>query len=205
MATMAGLGKMKQSLNAHVQPALKRSRCAFTLIELMVAIGIIGILAALILPTLSKSKLSARATGCINNLRQIGLALQLYADENDNRYPTMYDAPIGGEGIVTTNLLPTVDKVLVSYLTSSNLLRCPSDSRGLFEQTGCSYAWNPLVNGGDVTEPKLFNSPFDRRQIPLFFDREAFHREKGEGRGVNYLYADGHVQNELVLEAPRSR
>jgi len=196
---------MKQSLNAHVQPVLQRSCSAFTVIELMVAIGVIGILAALILPALSKSKLSARATGCINNLRQIGLALQLYADENDNRYPTMFDAPIGGEGIVTTNLLPTVDKVLVSYLTSSNLLRCPSDSRGLFEQTGCSYAWNPLVNGEDVTEPKLFNSHFDRRQIPLFFDREAFHREKGEGHGVNYLYADGHVQNELVLGVPKSR
>jgi prepilin-type N-terminal cleavage/methylation domain-containing protein/prepilin-type processing-associated H-X9-DG protein len=200
-----GLDKKKQSLNARGQPVPKRSCSAFTVIELMVAIGVIGILAALILPALSKSKLSARATGCINNLRQIGLALQLYADENDNRYPTMFDAPIGGEGIVQTNLLPTVDKVLVSFLTSSNLLRCPSDSRGLFEQTGCSYAWNPLVNGEDVTEPKLFNSHFDRRQIPLFFDREAFHREKGDGHAVNYLYADGHVQNELVLGVPKSR
>src|SRR5881394_2508666 len=66
---------------------LTKSRRAFTVVELMVVVGVISILAALVFPALSKSKLSARATGCLQNLRQIGLAVQLCADENDAHYP----------------------------------------------------------------------------------------------------------------------
>ena len=202
---MASWRKLEQTANAQTRPMSRHRYRAFTLLELMVAIGIISILAALILPTLARSKLSARATGCISNLRQVGMALQLYADENESHYPTMFDAPVGRDSAVTTNLLPRVDQILISYLSSSNLLRCPADNRGLFEETGCSYAWNTLLNGQEINEPKLFNSRFNRHNVPLFFDREAFHRERGEGRDVNYLYADGHVENELVIEPPKPR
>ena len=183
--------------------SLKRARLghpAFTVVDLMVVITVVGILAALVLPALSKSKLSARATGCLSNLRQIGLALQLYADENESRYPVMFDVPLGTNAVMLTNLLPKVDTVLMNFLTSTNLLRCPADDRAFFERTGCSYAWNTLLNGQDMMSPTLFGSRFRPNQIPVFFDRDSFHREKGEGRGVNYLYADGHIENQLKLE-----
>src|SRR6185312_3468750 len=60
---------------------------AFTLPELLVTIAIIGILAALLLGALSRSKATARSASCKNHLHQMGLALQMYANENAGRYP----------------------------------------------------------------------------------------------------------------------
>ena len=60
---------------------------AFTLIELLVVIAIIGILASLLLPSLSRAKARAHSASCKNHLHQMGLALQMYVQENDDRYP----------------------------------------------------------------------------------------------------------------------
>lgn len=174
--------------------------CGFTLVEMLVVLAIISVLAALLLPTLNKAREAGRSTACLSNLRQIGLALQLYVQDYNNRLPFMRDRLADTNALPATNALPGMEVVLLNHLGSTNVLRCPSDRKRLFELTGSSYAWNSLLNGQDADRLEVFAIQFDPHQIPVAFDKEPFHRARGEKRGINYLYADGHIKNLLTIE-----
>ena len=168
---------------------------AFTLIELLVVIALIASLAALLLPVFGRAKESGRATVCLSNLHQMGLALQLYVQDNGNHLPYMRD-----KSLTTTNTLPSPDLVLSNYLGNIHVLQCPSDRQNLFQTTGSSYSWNSLLNGENADHLTALGMQFDPHQIPLMFDKAGFHKARGPNKAVNYLYADGHIKNLLAIE-----
>lgn len=168
---------------------------AFTLIELLVVLAVIAILAALLLPAVGRAKESGRGAACLSNLRQIGIALQIYVQENQNRLPFMRD-----RSLTVSNDLPAPDLVLSNHLGNVKVLKCPSDQQQLFDNTGSSYSWNSLLNGQDADHLKVMGINFDPHQIPLMFDKDRFHIARGPKKAQNFLYADGHIKNLLVLE-----
>jgi len=181
-----------------------RSGLAFSLVELLVVIGIIALLAALLLPTLGKAKESGRGAACLNNLRQIGIVLNIWINEHDNKLPELYDPLINLTAVATnvaslTNKI-TVDQLLTNDLDSKQVFRCPSDRKALFEQTGSSYSWNVLVNGQNVDQLKVMSVAIPADQAPIMFDKEPFHFLRGPTKAYNFLYASGQSRSELFLE-----
>jgi prepilin-type N-terminal cleavage/methylation domain-containing protein/prepilin-type processing-associated H-X9-DG protein len=96
-------------LMPHGSPPFREQR-AFTLVELLVVIGIIAILAALLFPVVGKVRAKADNTKCLSNLRQIGVAINLYATDNDNGLPGPIGSGVSGT-LVNTGTLALVYKL----------------------------------------------------------------------------------------------
>ncbi|MGI5818944.1 MAG: type II secretion system protein [Armatimonadota bacterium] len=91
----------------------------FTLIELLVVIAIIAILAAILFPVFARAREKARQTTCLNNVKQIGLAVLMYAQDNDEKLPMRYDSSSPRIGIM---------QATQPYIMNSGVHDCPSAS-----------------------------------------------------------------------------
>ena len=122
-----------------------RQRPGFTLIELLVVIAVIGILAALLMPTVINSMKAARATNCKGNLRQLSGAFTIYAQHHSG-----FMCPSGSPGSSPPRKFPNWDKNLKQITGDSDVVRCPSKKRAKVGY-GLNHMWigPSQIYGGD--------------------------------------------------------
>ena len=200
-----------------------RNSQAFTLIELIVVIAIIGLLSSMLLPTVDRTFAKSRSIVCMNNLRQIGTALHLYIADNNGRFPAIeipgfpvYDemGDDSKEALLGENVEPkSLMEAFGPYGVTEKTLRCPEDvrNRNRFEETkqasqgkgedgqgeGTSYQWRPFLDEETTGGAKIvFNrgGTIFERQIRLSRFRILFDIDPVHFGQLNYLFADGSVR-----------
>jgi prepilin-type N-terminal cleavage/methylation domain-containing protein/prepilin-type processing-associated H-X9-DG protein len=202
------LNKRRAQPSIPIVVTLRKLRIrAFTLLELLVVIAIIAILASLLLPALSRAKARAVTAKCANNLRQLGLAMQMYADDFQGFVPAAH----GSVPWTSTDPVPW-SRPLLDYYNNTNILTCPPlvqiykspynyfmGSRAVFLANG---------NGGSLSlrqiqQPSQYllsgdtNYRFDPTdadpdnytQDTLFTTNSPVHNAR-----VNILFGDSHVK-----------
>ena len=126
------------------KPAIKRA--GFTLVELLVVISIIALLLAILMPSLSRAREQAKSVICLSNLRQIGIGLLLYVQNNNNTYMTHYGTSISQKAW-HTRLLRN-DKIYsdnqVEYINGYDVLFCPSMKLGIHMSKTDKRTWPDL-------------------------------------------------------------
>jgi len=137
------------------------SRKGFTLIELLVVIAIIAILAAILFPVFARAREKARQASCLSNLKQLTLAILMYAQDYDETYPIAYYFSSGFAQMYAwdfsfdyTTSPPSISLGLIGPYTRNNQLNaCPS-ARGLhsFDRKYTGYAYNTSYIGGGQYE-----------------------------------------------------
>ncbi len=124
-------------------------RRGFTLIELLVVIAIIAILAAILFPVFAKAREQARKTACLSNMKQIGLAMFMYAQDYDEVLAPRYGGsdPSDYEFVGTVGYQKTWKSLFVPYIKNKDVYRCPSNDAA---QHGTLVN---STNGGPVENP----------------------------------------------------
>jgi prepilin-type N-terminal cleavage/methylation domain-containing protein/prepilin-type processing-associated H-X9-DG protein len=160
-------------------------RGAFTLIELLVVIAIIAILASLLLPALASAKSKGWQIACINNLRQLQLAWNSYANDNNDHLPlnsgngvptTLGDASIPGSWVVgnaqiSADLTNLQSGTIYSYAPNPAIFHCPADHSTLYQSTILrirSYSLNAFLDGNGGADGG--NGASDTRYIAKYLD-----------------------------------
>lgn len=197
-----------------------RQRGGFTLIELLIVIAIIAILAAILFPVFLQAREKARQTRCLNNLKQVAIAVMAYCQDYDDRFPNS-GASWGTASFWWSQNQSTLAHVLLEpYLKNAAIFGCPSDRgqpyqglcgtdawKSLYKQCGSSYMyhhWHCTRSTNGIHSGRVYSKAREATRFPLFSEVWHWHmlmnRPKNEGPRRSVVYADGHWAS--MLEDP---
>jgi prepilin-type N-terminal cleavage/methylation domain-containing protein/prepilin-type processing-associated H-X9-DG protein len=181
-----------------LRPPPRRSRVAFTLVEMLVVMAIIALLASLVIPSFSQAIMRAKSAQCASNLSSIGLAVSQAAADNGNAYPEINQVA-GASPYPTGSGAKDLYDTLSPYGITSNSLQCPVDvangATSYYKLYGSSYEWDPILDDGNpanalVYVTPMFAIPVNDARVHLCFDFTPVHSGHS-----NVLFGDGHVRS----------
>lgn len=174
---------------------MSRHRSGFTLIELLVVIAIIAILASILFPVFARAREKARQSACLSNVKQIVLALDMYAQDYDEMYPPGY-TPFQDE--------PNWRDFVAPYMKNKQILVCPSQKKDRPASYGLTYAvqrksigsWDDASSVVAIAESVGFQEKY-WGVLPLSADPATSSNayiDPRHNNGLNVGFADGHAK-----------
>ncbi len=189
-----------------------RHETAFTLIELLAVIAIVGTLGAILFPVLARAREAGRATACLAHEHQIVVGVLAYVQDWDERFPQLHPTPVGGPVFVTPppdaplELLGSWRGMLATTISTPELFGCPSDI-GFGQLHPSSYAPNGYLGYGaalaDVSRPAQTILAAEvaggslAEDLSPWLGRETLSGDIAVDRHnglAQYVFVDGHVR-----------
>jgi type II secretory pathway pseudopilin PulG len=171
------------------QPRSQRSAsrpAGFNYVELLVSLGIIGVLTALLLPLVARSRAAAQSVTCLSQLRQIGGAFMQYAEDYDKRLPDPFEAQTSWE------------QILRKYLPDRAVFQCPADGE-LFPNVGSSFDWRD-TGRPETTLAGRHISDANRPDVVLVFEALPGWHIRGRMNAVLLNGAGQSMDQEACME-----